>query len=172
MKLTPKQQRFVAEYLIDLNGTQAAIRAGYSKHTARQTAYETLSKPYIQEAIAEAQAERVNSTKVDAQYVLKRLNQMAELDIKDILRDDMEGFRPLSEWPEAWRKSLSGIDIATIMSHGDDEPIETIIKKVKWPCKIKVVELLGRHIDVKAWEKPEIDLSEGITINMNYGSKK
>ena len=49
--LTPKQARFVQEYLIDLNATQAAIRAGYSEHTARQVASENLSKPYIVKAV-------------------------------------------------------------------------------------------------------------------------
>ena len=57
-KLTPKQQRFIDEYLIDLNATQAAIRAGYSPRTARAIACENLAKPDIQEAIAEAKRER------------------------------------------------------------------------------------------------------------------
>ena len=52
--LTPKQQRFVEEYLIDLNATQAAIRAGYSKHTAHSIGHENLSKPEIVAALAEA----------------------------------------------------------------------------------------------------------------------
>lgn len=55
--LTPKQERFVTEYLIDFNGTQAAIRAGYSESTARQTASENLTKPDIQEALKAAKAE-------------------------------------------------------------------------------------------------------------------
>ena len=53
-KLTPKQNRFVEEYLIDLCATRAAVRAGYSEKTARQIGSENLSKPAIQEAIAEA----------------------------------------------------------------------------------------------------------------------
>jgi phage terminase small subunit len=68
--LSPKQQRFVEEYLIDLNATQAAIRAGYSKKTARAIASENLAKPNIQEAIAKAKQERSEATKVDAEWVL------------------------------------------------------------------------------------------------------
>ncbi|MWQ73507.1 terminase small subunit, partial [Glaesserella parasuis] len=67
-KLTDKQQRFVEEYLIDLNATQAAIRAGYSEDTAKEMGYENLTKPHIQKAIQEAQnkrAERVNVTQDD-----------------------------------------------------------------------------------------------------------
>ncbi|CCQ72407.1 terminase small subunit [Magnetospira sp. QH-2] len=50
--LSPKQQRFVEEYLLDLNATQAAVRAGYSERTARQIGSENLSKPDIQQGIA------------------------------------------------------------------------------------------------------------------------
>ena len=68
--MTPKQQRFVDEYLIDLNATQAAIRAGYSEKTARQVGAENLSKPDIAAAIeAQAQA-RSQRTKIDADMVL------------------------------------------------------------------------------------------------------
>ena len=58
LKLTPKQQLFVEEYLIDLNATQAAIRAGYSKKTAQVIGAENLSKPMVAAAIAEAQLRR------------------------------------------------------------------------------------------------------------------
>lgn len=62
--LTPKEERFVGEYLIDLNATQAAIRSGYSAKSARQIGAENLSKPYIAAAIAEAQAERTPRTEI------------------------------------------------------------------------------------------------------------
>ena len=59
MGLNPKQQRFVAEYLVDLNATQAAIRSGYSQKTARQIATENLSKPAIAAAIDARPAKRI-----------------------------------------------------------------------------------------------------------------
>ena len=65
--MTPKQSRFVEEYLIDLNATQAAVRAGYSKKTARAIASENLAKPNIQEAVAKAKRERSEATKIDGQ---------------------------------------------------------------------------------------------------------
>jgi hypothetical protein len=68
--LTDLQQRFVDEYLVDLNGTQAAIRAGYSPDSARQMASENLSKPYIQAAIAEARKAQQERTQVDADRVV------------------------------------------------------------------------------------------------------
>ena len=69
--MTPKQQRFVDEYLIDLNATQAAIRAGYSEKTARQVGAENLSKPDIAAAIAARTQERSQRTKIDADMVLQ-----------------------------------------------------------------------------------------------------
>jgi len=76
--LTPKQQRFVDEYLIDLNATQAAIRAGYSQQTARQIGAENLSKPVIAAAIAKAQQERAEGSVLNEQWILDRLRENVE----------------------------------------------------------------------------------------------
>lgn len=72
-KLTPKQQRFVDEYLIDLNATQACIRAGYSEKTARQIGEQNLSKLDIQEAIQQAMNERQARTHIDQDYVINTI---------------------------------------------------------------------------------------------------
>ena len=79
-KLTAKQERFVEEYIVDLNATQAAIRAGYSEKTARQTGSENLSKPYIQEAIAEAKQNRSDRLQVTQDGVIKGLLREAQRD--------------------------------------------------------------------------------------------
>lgn len=81
MALTDKQQRFVAEYLIDLNATQAAIRAGYSEKTARQVGSENLSKPDIGDAIAEARArvaKKAEWSAADRLAALKRISDASE----------------------------------------------------------------------------------------------
>ena len=78
MSLTPKQQRFISEFLIDLNATQAAIRAGYSNPTARQAGAENLSKPDVSAAIAEAQAARAERTGMTQDYVLEHLCTVVE----------------------------------------------------------------------------------------------
>lgn len=69
--LTPKQQRFVDEYLIDLNATQAAIRAGYSEKTAYSIGHENLRKPEIQKAITEAQQKRAKRVELSQDYVVE-----------------------------------------------------------------------------------------------------
>lgn len=76
--MTPKQQRFVEEYLIDLNATQAAIRAGYSARTANEQGARLLANVSIREAITEAQAKRSERTAITADYVLEGIQEVAE----------------------------------------------------------------------------------------------
>jgi len=75
-RLTDKQELFCLEYLIDLNATQAAIRAGYSARTAQAIGAENLTKPLISERIAKAFNERAEETKINAAYVLKMSNEL------------------------------------------------------------------------------------------------
>lgn len=151
-KLTDKQEMFCREYLIDLNATQAAIRAGYSEKTAKETAYENLTKPHIANRIAELKSERVKETKVDANYVLNRLVEIDQMDVLDILADD-GSIKPVSEWPKVWRTYMSGIDIAELWEgRGEDREQIGLLKKIKWPDKVKNLELIGKHVDVQAFK--------------------
>lgn len=77
-RLTPKQARFVEEYLVDLNATQAAIRAGYSERTAHSIGAENLIKPEIAAAIAGAKSERSERTEVTQDYVVSNLVEVVE----------------------------------------------------------------------------------------------
>ena len=77
-KLTPKQAMFVIEYLKDMNGTQAAIRAGYSEKTAQEIASENLAKPIIQEAIQEQMDARAGRAMITADWVLNSMRKVAE----------------------------------------------------------------------------------------------
>lgn len=147
MALNKKQQTFVDEFLIDLNATQAAIRAGYSEKTAGQIGDENLKKPEIATAIREAQDARAERTKIDADYVLKRLGDIDQMDALDIL-DNAGNIRPIKEWPRVWRTTISGLDLHEMLT-GDTE---TIVRKIKWPDKIKNIELIGRHVSVQAWK--------------------
>lgn len=149
-KLTNKQKLFVKEYLIDLNATQAAIRAGYSEATADQISHQLLKKTIVADEVQKAMDKRTERTKLNADYVLNRLVEIDQLDIADILTDDGK-VQPIKEWPEAWRKSISGVDVQEVLA-GD---IETFIKKIKWPDKLKNLELLGKHIAVGAFSEKQ-----------------
>src|SRR5476649_1765136 len=152
MALTDKQEMFCREYLIDLNATQAAIRAGYSDKTANRTASENLSKPDIQNRIADLKLQRNEQVNIDAAYVLRRLVEIDQMDVLDILKED-GGLKAISEWPKVWRTTLSGFDINTTITNFDETTIENILKKVKWPDKVKNLELLGKHISVMAFKE-------------------
>jgi phage terminase small subunit len=83
MPLTPKQEHFVVEYLVDLNATQAAKRAGYSAKTAHAIGQENLKKPIIAAAIARAQADRIERTEITQDYVLESIVSAMERIKKD-----------------------------------------------------------------------------------------
>ena len=91
--LTPKQQRFVEEYLIDLNATQSAIRAGYSEKTAQEIGSENLSKPMVAKAIAEAQEKLSNKAQVTVEMVVQGLLNEA----KDLSEGSTQSAR-VSAW--------------------------------------------------------------------------
>lgn len=86
MALTPKQQRFVEEYLIDLNATQAAIRAGYSAKTADQQGHQLLKKTLVAEAVAEARAKLSERAEITQDMVLRELAKIGFSDIRKAVR--------------------------------------------------------------------------------------
>lgn len=89
-KLTPKQRRFVDEYLIDLNATQAAIRAGYSPRTANRIGAENLSKLDIQKEIETRQKEREQRTEITQDYVLQKLKEITDQQASDAQDSDLK----------------------------------------------------------------------------------
>ncbi|HFQ6845262.1 MAG: terminase small subunit [Serratia marcescens] len=149
MALTDKQEMFCREYLIDLNATKAAIRAGYSTKTANRTASENLSKPDIQLRISELKVQRNDLVGINATYVLNRLVEIDRMDVLDILNSSGE-LKPVSEWPTVWRTTLSGLDVLEMASEGNSA---ALLKKIKWPDKVKNLELLGKHIEVNAFKE-------------------
>lgn len=85
-RLTPKQKRFVEEYLIDLNATQAAIRAGYSQKRASEMGYQLLQKTTVQKCIEDAQEKRSERTEITQDMVLQELAKIGFSDIRKIVR--------------------------------------------------------------------------------------
>ncbi|EMA1800157.1 terminase small subunit [Cronobacter turicensis] len=146
MALTDKQEMFCREYLIDLNATQAAIRAGYSAKTSNEQGARLLANVSVQIRISELKAERNDRIDVDADYVLKRLFEIDQMDVMDILLANGE-LKPIAQWPKVWRTTLSGMDVTEMA--GD---AAGLLKKIKWPDKVKNLELLGKHVTVQAFK--------------------
>ncbi len=162
-KLYPKQKRFAEEYVLDLNGTNAAIRAGYSKRTAEQIAYQLLQKPLVLQYIAKLQAERSKRTNIDADYVLNRLAEIDQMDFMDIMHDDMS-LKPISQWPKVWRQYLSSFELAELFEgRADDRKMIGVLKKIKWPDKVRNLELLGKHVNVNAF-RDQVDVNVNVSL--------
>ncbi|MDP9511383.1 terminase small subunit [Pseudomonas protegens] len=173
MALTAKQQAFVAEYLLDLNATQAAIRAGYAKRGAKDQAWQNMQNPEILAAIKAAMEARNKRTQVDADYVLHRLTEIDQMDVLDILDDDMS-VKPLSQWPKVWRQYLAGFDLAEMFEgQGKDRSMVGILKKLKWPDKVRNLELLGKHVNVNAFrDQVAVDVSLTLSERMAKASER
>lgn len=164
--MTPKQQRFVEEYPKDLNATQAAIRAGYSKKTAYSIGEENLKKPEIREAIANAIEARSKKAGIDSDWVLKRLATEVEADIAD-LYTEAGSLKPVSEWPLVWRQGLvAGVEVEQLYAYeGGDQVPSGVVTKVKLSDRVKRIEMIGRHTDVQAWR-------DNVNLSMNEVVKK
>lgn len=163
-KLTDKQQAFIEEYLIDLNGTQAAIRAGYSPKTANEAAARLLAKVSIQTELSRLKQKRSERVQVDADYVLQRITDIDKMDIADIV-DGKGNLKAILEWPKIWRQYISGMDVAEMFQKGggEERALIGVLKKIKWPDKLKNLELMGKHVSVLAF-KEQIGHSGEVTV--------
>ncbi|HGN8864877.1 TPA: terminase small subunit [Klebsiella michiganensis] len=163
--LTVMQEAYAQEYVkCPENQTQAAINAGFSPKSAHVKASTMMRDERIQKRIAELMEERNKRLRVSADYVLLRLVEIDQMDVIDILDDD-GGLKPVSQWPKVWRTSLSAMDINRIRMAGKDgdDDIESTLQKVKWPDKVKNLELIGKHVDVNAF-KERLEVSGTVTI--------
>ncbi|MGO3934490.1 terminase small subunit [Rhodopseudomonas pseudopalustris] len=152
--LTPKQRRFVDEYLIDLCGTKAAIRAGYSERTANEQAVALLRHPAIMTAIDAAKTKRSAALEIDAAFVLRRLVDEVEADLAD-LYTDKGNLKPVDEWPEIWRKGLvAGVEIDALYEGTGADRIQIgEVKKLRLSDRVRRLELIGKHIRVNAFQE-------------------
>lgn len=158
------QEAYAQEYTkCPENQTQAAINAGFSPNTAAVKASVMMRDERIQKRIAELMEERNKRLRVSADYVLLRLVEIDQMDVIDILYDDMS-IKPVSEWPKVWRQYLTGFDLADMFEgRGDEKELVGILKKIKWPDKVKNLELIGKHVDVNAF-KERLEVSGTVTI--------
>lgn len=156
-KLTIKQQCFVNEYLIDLNATQAAIRAGYSAKTADQQGSRMLANVKVQQEISEAMAKRSRRTGVNQDRVVLELAKIAFVKMTDVV--DSDG---------AIREDATDDDLACIESikvkRSDTDTGSSEEREVKVASKLKALELLGKHLGM--WnDKLDVNITQPIVIS-------
>lgn len=155
---------FCHEYLIDFNAKQAAIRAGYKASSAVVTASRLMATDVVSARIDSLVNERKIRVLASADYVLQRLIDIDQLDIADIV--DSEGnLLPIGQWNEAWRLSVSALDVSEMKT------ASAVVKKIKMPDKLKNLELLGKHTSVLAFkERSEARTSGGRELVINVTS--
>lgn len=140
MAMTKKQKRFVEEYLIDLNATQAAIRAGYSPDSARDIGCENLTKPNIKAAIDKAEAKRSRRTGINQDRVLREIAKLAFVNPVDVI--DMDTATIHGEANRDDTACIASVKVKTIPTE-DGEITE---REVKTYNKLNALELLGKHL--------------------------
>lgn len=155
-QLSDQRQRFVDEYLIDLNGTQAAIRAGYSPKTAQEQSSRLLSNVMVQEAISKAMAARSKRTGVNQDRVVLELAKLAFVKMTDVV--DSNG---------RIREDATDDDLSCIESikfkESDNEFGGSVEREVKIGSKLKALELLGKHLGM--WnDKLDVNVTQPIVI--------
>lgn len=149
MALNEKQQRFVQEYLVDLNGTQAAIRAGYSPKTAPSQASRLLTNAKVTEALQAARARIGRKLEVTQERILQELARIAFADVRDLFTWDEESasYVPSANLTDDQAAAVSAIEAETTRFTRDDGTVETKIKlKLKTYDKKGALDSLAKHL--------------------------
>jgi phage terminase small subunit len=153
--LTAKQACFVQEYLIDLNATQAAIRAGYSKKTAGQMGNENLKKPKIANAIAASQKKRAERTEITQDRVLAEYAKLAFLDPRKFFTAE-GNLVPIQDLDDDTAAALAGMDV--VENRGEGGAIVDYTKKIKISDKKGALDSIARHLGMF---NDKLDLTTG-----------
>lgn len=141
--LSPRQEKFIVEYLLDLNATQAAIRAGYSAKTAREQASRLLSNVNISQRIAEKRQELADNAGLSVERVLQEAMRLAFFDIRKLT--DSEGNPiPVHQLDADTAAAIQGLELATERGP-DKESGPTIVRKYKIADKNSAIERLFKY---------------------------
>lgn len=165
MALTPKQERFVAEYLIDLNATRAAIRAGYSAKTADKIGAQLLGKTGVAAAMRAAMALRATRVEVEADRVLQEIARVAFFDPRRLFDTDGQPL-PIHQLDDDTAAGIAGLETAIERKRGEDAGV-TVIRKYKIADKNSALEKLAKHVGLYAMDnKQKVDALSAILAGM------
>jgi phage terminase small subunit len=162
--LGERQQRFVDEYICDLNATQAAIRAGYSSRTAKAQGSRLLTNADIQRAVTARMAARSNRTEVAADRVLLEIARLGFSDLRRIFHQDGRLKRP-DEWDDDTAAAISSVEIVT-RDLGDG--VVEYVRKVKLWDKGKALEQLSKHLGLYRDQGPSERPSDRPLSDLSY----
>lgn len=157
-KLTEKQQRFVDEYLIDLNATQAAIRAGYSAKNADKIGSELLGKTRVAEAISEKMADRSKRTGVNQDRVVLELAKIAFVNAADVIDPESATIKEGATSDDT--AAIQSVKVKVIPGKKG----EGVEREIRLNDKLKALELLGKHLGM--WnDKLDVNLNIPVVIS-------
>lgn len=160
--LTPKMERFCHEYLVDLNASAAAIRAGYAKSGARQHGAKLLQTPAVEKLVAELKAKQLQKVDLRADDILRGLLEVFQVDIAD-LYDERGHLKNIHDIPKSARKAMAAIDVfEEFEGTGDNREKVGETRKVKLWDKLKAGELLGEHL--KLWARGQTSITVEIDL--------
>jgi len=144
--LNPRQEKFVLEYMLDGNGTQAAIRAGYSKRSAEVQAFDLLRNPKIADKIRARREQFMARREISVERVLAELVDIAFTDLSEAF-DDEGRLLPIKEMPARVRRAISGIDVEELYEYqrGEKKSIG-LLKKIRMNSKIAALDLLAKRL--------------------------
>lgn len=164
--LNAQMERFCQEYIkAPDNQTNAALAAGYAEVSACKRASQLMKDQRVIDRIAQLMQQRNKRKKLDADSVLERLVNMLDADIADILTNAGD-IKPIKDWPAVWRKSINAFEIAVI-----DERVT--VKKVKLLDKLRVLEMVGKHVDVNAFrERYQVDVTISLADKLAAARKR
>lgn len=167
--LNARQERFVAEYLVDLNATQAAIRAGYSPKTASEQSFDLLRKPQIAQAIAEKRQNHQQNTGITAERVLKEIAGLAFFDVRKLVNADGSP-KSITDLDDETARAIQGIELQTVK---DGENDFALVRKYKIADKNAALEKLMKHLGLFEKDNSQNNPAEAMAklLDMVNGSK-
>lgn len=160
--MTAKQKRFCEEYLVDLNATQAAIRAGYSAVSANKIAAENMVKPDIRARIDKAMAERARRTGINADRVLRELGKIAFVNATDVINMDDATIKGDANRDDT--AAIASVKVKTIPCEAGDG----VEREIRLADKLKALELLGKHLGMFK-DGPDGAAPVTVVVNYDYG---
>lgn len=171
--MTPKQERFVAEYLIDLNATQAAIRAGYSAKTAYSIGDENLSKPEIAAAIAAAQAKLAKRAEITAEMIVAEMAKIGFANMADYMKATEQG-DPYLDFSGLTRDQAAALGEVTVEDYKEGRGQDARdVKRVKFKLhdKLSALEKIGRHLGMFK-DRLGLENPDGTPLELGAGNNR
>lgn len=176
-KLPPNRARFVKEYLIDRNATKAAIRAGYSKKTAKQLGSKLLTYIDVQAAVNKGLQKHEQSLDLDAGKILRLLQTHATYDHRKFFNEDGSA-KDIKDLDDESAQAVAGFEFVNLYEgEGGQKHIFGQLRKYKTSDKLRALEMLGKHFQLFPAQKVEVTGADGNPLEVkliteNIGGKQ